>query len=52
LLARARRGDQADFELLVARHRRELVAHCCRMLGSVQDAEDSLQEALLAAWTS
>jgi RNA polymerase sigma-70 factor (ECF subfamily) len=39
-----------DFDALVAAHRRELFAHCYRMLGSVQDAEDALQEALLAAW--
>jgi DNA-directed RNA polymerase specialized sigma24 family protein len=49
-LAAARRGEQAAFERLVARHRRELLAHGYRMLGSVQDAEDALQESLLAAW--
>jgi RNA polymerase sigma-70 factor (ECF subfamily) len=39
-----------EFEGLVAAHRRELLAHCYRMLGSIQDAEDALQEALLGAW--
>jgi RNA polymerase sigma-70 factor (TIGR02960 family) len=39
-----------DFEELVAAHRRELLAHCYRMTGSIQDAEDALQEALLGAW--
>jgi RNA polymerase sigma-70 factor (TIGR02960 family) len=38
------------FERLVSRHRRELFAHCYRMLGSVQDAEDALQDSLLGAW--
>ncbi len=50
LLAAARRGEPTSFEGLVSRHRRELYAHCYRMLGSVQDAEDPLQESLLGAW--
>jgi RNA polymerase sigma factor (sigma-70 family) len=45
-----RQGDRAVFEQLLASHRHELYAHCYRMLGSVQDAEDALQESLLAAW--
>ncbi len=40
----------ADFDALVASHRRELFAHCYRMLGSPQDAEDALQDALVDAW--
>ncbi|WP_034260842.1 RNA polymerase subunit sigma-70 [Actinospica robiniae] len=51
-LALAQAGDGEAFRELVDPHRRELQAHCYRILGSVQDAEDVLQEALLAAWRS
>lgn len=50
LLDRARAGDGDAFRELVSPYQRELQVHCYRMLGSVQDAEDALQEALLAAW--
>ncbi|HEY2355572.1 MAG TPA: sigma-70 family RNA polymerase sigma factor [Gaiellaceae bacterium] len=50
LLSRARDGDEEAFAALVAPHRRELHVHCYRTLGSLQDAEDALQEILLAAW--
>ena len=50
LIARAQAGDEQAFRHLVDGHQRELHVHCYRILGSIEDAKDQVQETFLAAW--
>jgi RNA polymerase sigma-70 factor (TIGR02960 family) len=47
---RARSGDETAFEQLIGPYRREMQVHCYRILGSMADADDAMQETLTAAW--